>query len=288
MTKSAGHLFFCFWLAWSFRAQAQFLESSCDNIDYLEKYESIVVIQHIYAEFPKGSVPSLYNLRVLAGGFGTGSFISKNGYIITNKHVVDTSVIPKVTEQALDFNNDLLGSFIDRVMQKTKTEKGFFTLVYTWDQVELHQNDLSKARPLLAKKVATASDADLALLKVEGSDFRPLRFKSFGRDDIKTALGEELFAVGHPFQLFYTQSEQKLSSPLIRDFGDGKLMQIDGSINPGNSGGPLFNCLNGGEAIGINTMILSRSGESNGLGFAIPGYIVNGFLRAAVRKLESD
>ncbi|MFL5812399.1 MAG: S1C family serine protease, partial [Bdellovibrionia bacterium] len=83
-------------------------------------------------------------------------------------------------------------------------------------------------------------------------------------------IAETTFAVGNPFGLQHTVTSGIISAK-NRTIGQGPFddfIQTDASINPGNSGGPLFNSK--GEVIGINTVIYSRTGQSGGLGFAIP------------------
>jgi len=83
-------------------------------------------------------------------------------------------------------------------------------------------------------------------------------------------IAESVFAVGNPFGLSHTVTTGIISAK-NRTIGLGpydNFLQTDASINPGNSGGPLFSMK--GEVIGINTVIFSRTGQSGGLGFAIP------------------
>ncbi len=114
---------------------------------------------------------------------------------------------------------------------------------------------------------------DLALLRItDGKTSRPppgLRSVPMGDSD-QVRIAEPVFAVGNPFSLQHTVTVGIISAK-NRTIGIGPLdnfLQTDASINPGNSGGPLFNFK--GEVIGINTAIFSRSGQSGGLGFAIP------------------
>src|SRR5690606_20819797 len=93
-------------------------------------------------------------------------------------------------------------------------------------------------------------------------------------------IGEWALAIGNPLGNYAADSEPSVSAGVVSAVGrnivpssDGQgfhfgMIQTDASINPGNSGGPLVNAL--GEIIGINTSIISRSGGSEGLGFAIP------------------
>jgi len=108
---------------------------------------------------------------------------------------------------------------------------------------------------------------DLALLKVKSD--KPLKAVKFGDSD-RLRLGEWVIAIGNPFSLGGTVTAGIVSAR-NRDINSGpydNYIQTDAAINRGNSGGPLFN-LNG-EVIGVNTAIISPSGGSIGIGFAVP------------------
>ncbi|HEX9070531.1 MAG TPA: trypsin-like peptidase domain-containing protein, partial [Pseudolabrys sp.] len=112
---------------------------------------------------------------------------------------------------------------------------------------------------------------DLALLKVKPT--KPLKAVKFGDSD-KLRLGEWVIAIGNPFSLGGTVTAGIVSAR-NRDIQSGpydNYIQTDAAINRGNSGGPLFN-LNG-EVIGVNTAIISPSGGSIGIGFAVPSKTV--------------
>ena len=109
--------------------------------------------------------------------------------------------------------------------------------------------------------------ADLALLRVHAD--KPLKAVKFGDSD-KLRLGEWVIAIGNPFSLGGTVTAGIVSAR-NRDINSGpydNYIQTDAAINRGNSGGPLFNL--DGEVIGINTAIISPSGGSIGIGFAVP------------------
>ena len=110
--------------------------------------------------------------------------------------------------------------------------------------------------------------ADLAVLKINPGE-TILQQVSFGDSD-KARVGDWTIAIGNPLGLGGTVTAGIISA-ISRDIGNGpyvKFIQTDASINRGNSGGPLFNIK--GEVIGINTAIISQTGGSIGLGFAIP------------------
>ncbi len=136
------------------------------------------------------------------------------------------------------------------------------------DEVNVIFND---GTTLKAEVVGRDQKTDLALLKVTSS--KPLKAVKFGDSD-KLRLGEWVIAIGNPFSLGGTVTAGIVSAR-NRDIQSGpydNYIQTDAAINRGNSGGPLFN-LNG-EVIGVNTAIISPSGGSIGIGFAVPSKTV--------------
>ncbi len=132
------------------------------------------------------------------------------------------------------------------------------------DEIHVILNDGTKLKAELAGK---DSKSDLALLRVHSD--RPLKYVKFGDSD-RMRLGEWVVAIGNPFSLGGTVTAGIISAR-HRDINSGpydNYIQTDAPINRGNSGGPLFNLE--GEVIGINTAIISPSGGSIGIGFAIP------------------
>ena len=109
---------------------------------------------------------------------------------------------------------------------------------------------------------------DLAVIQIKTPDLRAMTLG----DSSSLQVGQMVYAIGNPFGLAGTLTRGIVSS--IRGVREPDGMQIedaiqtDAAINPGNSGGPLLN--SHGEVIGINTMIASNSGQSAGIGFAIP------------------
>lgn len=163
---------------------------------------------------------------------GSGVIVSKDGLIVTNSHVI---------EQAEDV---------------------FVTL--------------SDGRELPATVIAVDSVLDLALLKVNATNLPAIKMGD--SDDLM--VGEWVLAMGNPFGNLIGDPHPTVTvgvvSALKRSFRSGgpspkvyqDMIQTDAAINPGNSGGALVNAL--GELVGINTFIVSRSGGSIGIGFAIP------------------
>ena len=107
--------------------------------------------------------------------------------------------------------------------------------------------------------------ADLAVLKVNGDNLRPIIFSAI--DDLK--VGDTVYAIGNPFNLGISVSKGILSAT-GRNFGNPYLdiIQTDAAINLGSSGGAIIN--EAGELIGLSTLIASGSGGSDGVGFALP------------------
>jgi S1-C subfamily serine protease len=130
---------------------------------------------------------------------------------------------------------------------------------------------LGDRREYKAEVLGEDPDTDLALLKIEAENLSAL---PLAEDDM-LRVGDYVIAVGNPFGLSSTVTSGIVSAigregDTISSYTD--YIQTDASINPGNSGGALVN--SGGDLVGINASLLSRSGSSSGIGFAIPLYIV--------------
>ncbi len=156
---------------------------------------------------------------------------------------------------------------------------------------------LSNGSVYPAKVLGTDSRTDLAVLKISAS--KPLPYVDLG-SSANVEPGEWVIAMGNPFGLGGSVTAGIVSA-LGRDIGDGpydKFIQVDAPINEGNSGGPLFD--QNGQVIGVNTAILSPSGGSVGIGFAIPsdqvkrvvaalaagGKVVRGYLGVAAQQIS--
>ena len=129
-------------------------------------------------------------------------------------------------------------------------------------QVSLHDG-----RTLLAKVVGTDPETDLAVLKINAKNLPAI---TFGHSD-QASIGDVVLAIGDPFGVGQTVTmgiisaleRSHLGINIFEDF-----IQTDAAINPGNSGGALIDTK--GNLIGINSAIYSRTGGSQGIGFAIP------------------
>jgi serine protease Do len=156
---------------------------------------------------------------------GSGVVVDKNGYILTNNHVVEKATRIKVK--------------------------------FTSDDTEYD-----------AHVVGTDPLTDLAVVKVDKSN---LTAAAIGNSDA-IQVGDWAIAIGSPFGFNETMTVGIISAKERDIPGDTTsfqhFLQTDAAINPGNSGGPLLNLR--GEVIGINTMIASRTGGNQGIGFAMP------------------
>ena len=172
---------------------------------------------------------------------GSGAIIDPDGYIITNAHVVAGA------------------KHIQIVLHRDTTATG-----------PVRSLAVESSQTVDARIVGTASDIDLALLKVDVMGLRALPLANY--DAIRQ--GELVFAFGSPEGLRNSVTMGVVSSVARQPDSDSPIIyiQTDAPINPGNSGGPLVNV--GGELVGVNTFILTESGGSQGLGFAIPSAIV--------------
>jgi Do/DeqQ family serine protease len=140
---------------------------------------------------------------------------------------------------------------------------------------------LADRREFPAKVLLADPRADLAVLKIDvGSERLPVLAID---DREKLEVGDLVLAIGNPFGVGQTVTNGIVSATArsnvgITDFGF--FIQTDAAINPGNSGGPLVDM--DGNLVGINTAILSRSGQSSGVGFAIPAQMARQIVGAAL------
>lgn len=169
------------------------------------------------------------------------------------------------------------------------------------DQAEDIEVTLSDGRDIAAEVVGTDPKSDVAVIKLKEKvdGLQPLPFG----DSTNARLGEVVLAVGNPFGVGQTVTMGIISATgrnNMRIVDYENFIQTDAAINPGNSGGALVNMR--GELIGINTAILSRTGGSQGIGFAIPsnmaksvsdsllthGKVTRGFLGVTIQDLDKE
>jgi serine protease Do len=186
--------------------------------------------QDLFKHFFKGGPEDVPQQARRREQSGTGFIVDKNGYIITNKHVV----------------SDEKGDIVDRIHVKLN-------------------GDTSEYR---ARVIGVDAETDLAVIKLDPRT--PLTPVMIANSD-SVQVGDWAIAIGSPFGL-----EETVTAGIVSATGRNNItgsqfqrfIQTDAAINPGNSGGPLLNIR--GEVIGINTMIATQNGGSQGVGFALP------------------
>ncbi len=208
-------------------------------------YSSQIVQSSYYQRAPQG-IQDLFRQwgrplpeqkeRLERVGVGSGVIISEDGYIVTNHHVVQ--------------------------VQRGKAA----------DEIRVR---LSDGVEYVATLVGSDEKTDVAILKIEPNEALPIVTIA---DSAKLRVGDIVFAIGNPLDVGLTATRGIISA-LKRDssgiLGPGSyenFIQTDASVNLGNSGGALIDAE--GRLIGINTAIVSGSGGSIGIGFAIPSNMV--------------
>ena len=154
---------------------------------------------------------------------GSGVIVSRDGYVLTNHHVVEGA-----------------------------------------DEIELL---LADGRTTRARLIGSDPDTDLAVLRVKLDELPAIVLG----DSEGLRVGDVVLAIGNPFGVGQTVTQGIVSATGRSRLGINtyeNFIQTDAAINPGNSGGALINAY--GELVGINTAIFSKSGGSQGIGFAIP------------------
>ncbi|VAW88813.1 Outer membrane stress sensor protease DegS [hydrothermal vent metagenome] len=166
---------------------------------------------------------------------GSGVVISKNGYILTNYHVISEA-------------DEILVAFRNGSCTKALVE-------------------------------ASDPDTDFAVLRVPAENLPAI---TIGHSD-ELLIGDVVLAIGNPFGVGQTVTMGIVSATGRSELGIStfeNFIQTDAAINPGNSGGALVNAR--GELVGINTAIFSRSGGSQGIGFAIPIHLAKNIMKQIV------
>jgi serine protease Do len=188
-------------------------------------------------------------------GLGSGVIVTKDGYILTNNHVVDNASEVKVT--------------------------------------------LQDGREFTAKVIGRDPKSDIAVVKIDAKNLPVVPIA----DSDKVQVGDVVLAIGNPFGVGQTVTQGIVSAKDrgnmgLEDYED--FIQTDAAINPGNSGGALVDV--DGRLIGINTAILSRSGGSQGVGFAVPsdlartvmeslveyGHVTRGYLGVMIQNVTPE
>lgn len=142
---------------------------------------------------------------------------------------------------------------------------------------------LSDRREYPAELILADERTDLAVMRIDvGAEQLPALSYA---DTRRVAVGDLVLAIGNPFGVGQTVTSGIISATARTDVGVSDyafFLQTDAAVNPGNSGGALINTR--GELVGVNTAIFSRSGGSNGIGFAIPAEMVRRVVDAAVNE----
>ncbi len=144
-------------------------------------------------------------------------------------------------------------------------------------QVDEIEVQLSDGRTEKARLIGADSQMDIAVLKIDNPSVKPLVLA----DSDSVQVGDFVLAIGNPFGFEETVTDGIISYK-GRASEVGELLQTNAAINPGNSGGPLINLR--GEVVGINTAIISTSGASAGVGFAIPSNTVRTALESLLKQ----
>ena len=181
-------------------------------------------------------MPPNSNRPFVQHGLGSGVIVTKDGYILTNNHVVDGATDVKVT--------------------------------------------LQDGHEFTAKVIGRDPKSDIAVVKIDAKDLPVVPMA----DSEKVQVGDIVLAIGNPFGVGQTVTEGIVSAKNrgnmgIEDYED--FIQTDAAINPGNSGGALVDV--DGRLVGVNTAILSRSGGSQGVGFAIPSDLARNVMESLIK-----
>jgi serine protease DegQ len=153
-----------------------------------------------------------------------------------------------------------------------------FHVVQGADQIEAF---LADGRTLAASVVGSDPDTDLAVLKLNAPNLVPITFTQADT----ARIGDVVLAIGDPFGVGQTVTMGIVSAVGKRGIGDSDLVdfiQTDAAINPGNSGGALVDVA--GNLVGINSMIYSESGGSQGIGFAIPASLARNVMEQIIES----
>ena len=175
--------------------------------------------------------------REIQTSLGSGVLISKQGYVLTNNHVIDGA-----------------------------------------DEIQVL---LADGRSMQATVVGADADTDIAVLHIKADNLPAIVIGNSKR----LRVGDVALAIGNPFGVGQTVTFGIISATGRDHLGINafeEFIQTDAAINPGNSGGALINAT--GELIGINSAIYSRSGGSQGIGFAIPINLAKGVMTQIIEQ----
>ncbi len=192
------------------------------------------------------------------------------------------SVYEKCNEAVVNITTQVMGInwFLEPVVQEGGSGSGSIidkrgyvvTNVHVISQANKINISLADGTSYPGTVVGQDVESDIAVLKFDPPENVKLKTIDFG-DSTSLKVGQKVIAIGNPFALERTMTTGIISG-LGRPIQESKnviirnMIQTDAAINPGNSGGPLLDTK--GKMVGINTMIISNSGSSAGVGFAVP------------------
>jgi len=237
-------------------------------------------------------------------GSGSGFVVSPDGYLCTNFHVIERAyTLQTNADAAKRLLDQFAGNFTTMTPFMFSSDFVNFTKSLVQEQLlpplpQIYVRIDSATKYQNCRIVGVNTDLDLAVLKVmeqsnDSSNSNPKGDEDSSNDDGSTSaidscvsfgsssdllVGQSVVAIGNPFGLDTTVTTGVVSA-VNREFRAGtartpantpirNVIQTDAAINPGNSGGPLLNLK--GEVVGINTAIITTSGSSAGIGFAVP------------------
>jgi serine protease Do len=226
------------------------LERMNESVDALTRKVWPSVVQIVVTSYGPREQGASREMGVIVGrgkSVGSGFVVDADGYIMTNAHVVANA------------------QRVEVLLAPTNVDGS------------LAQALSPKMNVVPARIAGLSSELDLALLKVD-MKLPALTLATYSQ----LRQGETVFAFGSPNGMRYTLTHGLVSAVARQVDPDSPLIfvQTDAPINPGNSGGPLVNVR--GEVVGMNTFIVSQSGGSEGLGFAVPSSTI----RTAFRQLK--
>jgi S1-C subfamily serine protease len=223
-------------------------------------------------------------------GSGSGFVVDSNGYIVTNFHVIEAYYqLIQSRNQSMQATEDLVGNVTQTCAVLGDLASASLKGMPSVPLPQIYVTINSSEKYQLCRIVNVRPDLDLAVLKVVNNT-ESLPTVAFGSSG-SLLVGQSLVAIGSPFGVGQTVTAGVVSA-LDRDIATSSTrkirncIQTDASINPGNSGGPLLNLE--GKVVGINTAIISPSGSSAGVGFAVASDQVEPAVREMIRKDKAE
>ncbi len=223
-------------------SQAALLPLEQDNIRVFKQISPYVVSVHQLKTVSK----SLFNSKKVATGAGSGFLWNRQGYVVTNAHVIGTAKELSVTLAS--------GKVVEAELVAANRRKDIALLKLR------SVRDLPKT---IARDHIPLTDSDkLVVGQLAIAIGNPFGLSQTFTEGVVSALNRDVMSAGV--------------------INTSAMIQTDASINPGNSGGPLLN--SEGQLIGMNTLIFSHSGSSSGIGFAIPANMVVKTVKTIIRN----